>query len=338
MKILVVGCGSIGRRHAVNARNFADVSLTDIDSNTLGKASNDLGIRGFKTLEDALSNHPDAVVVATPHHNHLEVSSAAINAGSHVLIEKPISNSLDGVENLLTLAKKQDRRVHVVCNMRFHPGVSAIRDHLADVGHVYFARAQYGNWLPSMRPGADYSQLYCARKETGGGVILDAIHEIDYLQWLLGPADSTMCHADKLSNLDVDVEDYAAIVLVHTGGAKSEIHLDYLQKIKMRGCVIAGEHGTLIWQSEGKKPEKCTVRFYKESTAQFTTLVDLDDVDLNEPYRKMMESFVASVSGKDIPDLLGGKEALIDLKVALAAKLFSEKHRTMKIDNFGENR
>ena len=76
--------------------------------------------------------------------------------------------------------------MRVVCNMRFHPAVAALRHALPMIGKPLFAQAHYGNYLPDMRPGADYRTLYCASAAAGGGVILDAIHEIDYLIWLFG--------------------------------------------------------------------------------------------------------------------------------------------------------
>src|SRR5436309_2376616 len=98
-----------------------------------------------------------------------------------------------------------------------------------------------------MRPGAEYRSLYCSRAEAGGGVILDAIHEIDYLAWLFGPVERVSAEAGRIGDLDIDVEDYASLALMHRGGVRSEIHLDYLQRWKRRGCEVVGSEGTLIW-------------------------------------------------------------------------------------------
>src|SRR5262249_45644805 len=146
----------------------------------------------------------EAVVIATPHTTHLSIAKNALAAGADVLIEKPLAANLEGIGALLAEAERGGRRIRVVCNMRFHSAVAALRRALPRIGKPLFARAQYGNYLPDMRPGADYRTLYCARVETGGGVILDAIHEIDYLAWLFGPVEQVGATAGRIGSLDID--------------------------------------------------------------------------------------------------------------------------------------
>src|SRR5436305_10024351 len=154
--VLVVGCGSIGRRHAANAAKLAGVTVFDAAYERAAEAARSLGIAACDSLEEALAAKPDAVVVATPHHAHLPVARAALAAGADVLIEKPLAPTLDGVPDFLSEAERLGRRVRVVCNMRFHPAVAALRRELPRIGRPLFARAQYGNYLPDMRPGAEY--------------------------------------------------------------------------------------------------------------------------------------------------------------------------------------
>jgi predicted dehydrogenase len=202
--------------------------------------------------------------------------------------------------------------------MRFHPAVAALRSALPRIGRPLFAQAHYGNYLPDMRPGADYRTLYCARAASGGGVILDAIHEIDYLTWLFGPVERVSAEAGKLSDLDIDVEDYAAITLIHTSGVRSEVHLDYLQRSKRRGCVIAGSEGTLIWTSEGKSPEHCLVRFRAAGSDRWDTILEQPELDTAQPYVELMRRFLDPAAGDG--DLLDGRGAAERLSVALAAR------------------
>ena len=85
------------------------------------------------------------------------------------------------------------------------------------------------------------------QRELGDGAILDAIHEIDYIRWLLGEVAGTTCVAGKLSQLEIDTEDVAAILLRFETGAVEEIDLDYIQRAYRRTCQIIGEEGTLHW-------------------------------------------------------------------------------------------
>lgn len=320
MKLLVIGAGSIGKRHAANAACLVnDVAVFDSDETKAESVAKEVGALHFSRLEEALAWQANGIVISTPHKTHVEIARKAIASGSDILIEKPISHTLDGVSELLSDAKKRKRRIFVVCNMRYHPAVKTLRENLPAIGDVFFARAQYGNYLPNMRP-ADYKTLYCAHKNQGGGVVLDAIHEIDYLGWLFGDVTAVTCEATKRSDLDIDVEDYAALNMTHATGIRSEIHLDYLQQFKRRGCEIVGSKGTLVWRSEGKKPEHCTVRLYESESASWRTLLDERNMDMGVVYLEMLEAFINSITKTNAdPFLSTGEEALSSLSIALSA-------------------
>ncbi len=326
-----MGCGSIGVRHAVNAARLASVSVADIDARRAAETAQAVGVSFRASVAEGLAARPSAVVIATPHTTHLALASAALDAGADVLIEKPLAASLDGVGELVARVERERRRAHVVCNMRFHPAVAALRRALPRIGRPLFARAHYGNYLPDMRPGADYRALYCARAEAGGGVILDAIHEIDYLGWLFGPVEYVVAEAARLGTLEIDVEDYAALTLAHRGGVRSEIHLDYLQRSKRRGCEIAGTAGTLVWTSEGRDPENCSVRFRPPGNGPWESLVEDPALDTLAPYVELMQRFLTGES-EDLLDLRGAAE---DLAVALAARRAAATHTAASPDPVG---
>lgn len=319
MNVLVVGCGSIGRRHALNAAAFATVGIFDADreSARAGAEAAGAGARAFDTLGDALAWQPDAVVVATPHRSHLEIARQAIGVAD-VLVEKPISHSLEGVDEFVHAAQAGSRRAFVVCNMRFHPGPSALHEHLHRVGRPLFARAHVGNYLPSMRPGRNYRELYAAHRAEGGGVVLDAVHEIDYLSWLFGPVGRVACSAGKLSDLDIDVEDHALLALTHDTGVTTSAEMDYLRPRKSRGCEIVGTEGVLVWHSDGKEPERCVVRFAKSGAADWEDLVRID-VDTARPYRELLAAFLQEVEHPGTTPLSSAREGARVLEVALAA-------------------
>jgi UDP-N-acetyl-2-amino-2-deoxyglucuronate dehydrogenase len=167
-RVLVVGCGSIGVRHAVNAARTAAVSVADIDSARAASVAREIGVTACGSVEQGLKAAPDAVVIAVPHQHHLPLARAALQHAGAVLIEKPLAANLTGVSDFLKLVEDAGRRVKVVCNMRFHPAVAALRRALPMIGRPRFAQAHYGNYLPDMRPGADYRQLYCARADARG--------------------------------------------------------------------------------------------------------------------------------------------------------------------------
>jgi predicted dehydrogenase len=321
MKLLILGTGSIGRRHALSARALGvEFAVMDKDTGRAAAVAEEAGAAAhFGDLADALSWRPDAVVIATPHLFHSEHARVALAAGADVLIEKPVTDRLETAIGLASAARRSGRRAFVVCNMRFHPAVTALKASLDRIGPVRYARAHYGNYLPNMRPGADYRTLYCARAATGGGVVLDAIHEIDYLMWFFGPVGAVQGAPAKLSDLDIDVEDFANIMLEHASGIRSVITMDYLRPWKRRGCEIVGERGLLLWQSEGKQPEHASVRLYDGRSGAWETLVETPDLDNAEPYVALLAQFLGAIAGRP-HHLQTVDEAVERLHVALAAR------------------
>lgn len=333
MRLLVAGLGSIGSRHAANAAALPGIetAVFDVSPETAGNVGNRLGVPFFNSWREALAWKPEAAVVAVPTSAHVQVASDLVHTGAHVLMEKPISDRLDKVDPFLDEAESLGRRVFVVCNMRFHPAIQAVRSALPGIGRMRFARAHYGNYLPDMRPGADYRQLYCARRETGGGVILDAIHEIDYLTWLFGPVKSVSCESAKLSDLEIDVEDVAEIVLRHAGGVFTQTHLDYLRRFKRRGLEVVGAEGSVVWLSEGKNPEQCTVRRYTPAEG-WETLYAQEALDAAPMYFDMMERFVLTIQNRESQDLLTGRAARSELACVLAAHRSGSEGRVVHVD------
>ena len=318
MKLLVVGVGSIGRIHALNASKYADVGVVDLDIEKANEVAIECaGVSYGNDIDKALQGGYQGVIVSTPHRYHISVASMAIESGSDVLIEKPLSHDYKDARSFIEYAKLINRNVFVVCNMRFHPAVQVLHKNLSKIGKPLFARAHYGNYLPDMRDGVDYRQLYVADKEEGG-VILDGIHELDYLSWFFGLITEKLSDTGHISSLEIDADDYAAIIAKHKTGVRSEIHLDYLRRVKRRGCEVGGTDGVLDWISEGKKPEHCVVRLYKPETGWKTILYE-PHIDSAAPLKMMMKEFVKALNG-DVNILQSGAHALNLLSVVLSAR------------------
>src|SRR5262249_30026105 len=150
---------------------------------------------------------------------------------------------------LKSLVREKKLTSLVGCNMRFHPGPARVKQLLEEeaLGKILFARIHAGSYLPEWRPGSDYRSNYAAKAATGGGCLLDCIHEIDLARWYLGEVESVYCCAGHLSSLEMETEDVASLICQHTNGAVSEIHLDYVQRTYERGCQIVGEQGSIFW-------------------------------------------------------------------------------------------
>lgn len=323
MKALVVGCGSIGRRHCRNL-NGLGVELHGVDpvAKNLEAARVESGVRPVATLEEGLALKPDFAVVATPSSRHLVPALAAVRAGCHIFIEKPLSHSLDGIDELIRVSADKKLQGLVGCNLRFHPGVSALKRELDSgaAGEFWTAQISSGQFLPDWHPGEDYREGYSARQELGGGVILDGIHEIDYALWLFGAPRSVTCRAGRVSNLEIDVEDSADLLLEALSGAAINIHMDYLQRGRLRRATVSGSEGTLELDIAAN-----TLKAYSAKSGSWRD-VALPPFDANAMYVAEMRHFIACIEGRERPaqDLSAGKLAL---EVALAAKRSSAEGR-----------
>jgi len=189
MKTLIAGFGSIGRRHF---RNLKALGQTDIILYRTGKSTLPIdeieNVPVFYSLDEALDHKPDAVIVANPTANHLEVAIKAAQHGCHLLIEKPISHNLEGILELVESMSEHQTQVLVGYQFRYHPGLLATKQLLkgGTVGRPLSFRAEWGEYLPAWHPWEDYRKSYTSLKALGGGVVLTLSHPIDYLHWLFG--------------------------------------------------------------------------------------------------------------------------------------------------------
>ncbi len=134
-------------------------------------------------------------------------------------------------------------------NLRFHPGLRKLKElvEAETLGRLLWAYVEAGQYLPDWRPWQDYRQSYTARRDLGGGILLDGSHELDSITWLMGKPTEVMCMAGKVSALEVDVEDCADVLLRFPCGAQADIHLDFVQHGYSRSCKLVGELGTALW-------------------------------------------------------------------------------------------
>jgi len=326
MLILVVGCGSIGKRHIRNlkALEAGEIIAHDIKPERCHQVEQECGIKAYSELEEALAQKPDVALICNPTSLHIPAALSAARSGCHLFIEKPLSHSLDGVSELTKIVAQKGLVTLVGCNMRFYPSIALIKELLekGSIGKVLCARVQAGQYLPDWHPWEDYRQGYSANSALGGGVILDGVHEIDYIRWLLGEVGQVFCLSGKFSSLEIDTEDLAEILLWFNSGAIAEVHLDYIQRFYGRSCQLIGEEGTILWDfNEGQ------VKSYSAESKRWQVFPQKPDYDINEMYIEEMKHFLQCVEGKTKP-MRDIKSARRILETALAAK---ESARTGKI-------
>lgn len=332
-RFLVLGCGSIGKRHVENLRRLGadDITVFDTQSARAAEMAAAHGVKAITSLAGAWQQRPTVCLITAPSALHLSLAFEAAAQGCHLFIEKPLSHSWQGVEDLLGLVKRRRLVTLVGCNMRFHPGLREVKRLLAAnaVGRIITARVEVGQYLPDWHPWEDYRRGYSARRELGGGVILDAIHEIDYLRWLFGPVADAVCLAGKLSQLEIDTEDTAAMLLRFTSGVFGEVHLDYVQRSYRRACQIIGDEGTMHWDFAAGQ-----VRWYSSRTQQWSQWDNPAGWQVNQMYLDEMNHFLACLAGEAKPEQEVAEAAEV-LRIALAAKQSAEQRQWIRLEDAG---
>jgi predicted dehydrogenase len=319
-RILIVGIGSIGKRHLRLARELfpnADIRvLRRQATNKLPEFSNGC----FSSIEESIAFAPQIAVIASPAPFHIPTAQALAEAGVHLLIEKPLSVSLNGVMQLLETCQKHGMALLTGYNLRFLPSLQRFRDLLGEgvVGKVLSVRCEIGQYLPSWRPESDYRQGVSARCELGGGALLELSHELDYLRWIFGEVDWVKATLSRQSSLEIDVEDTAYLTLgfapsVNGHQLIGSVNLDFIRHDTTRLCVAIGEKGSLRWNGLTGG-----VGFYesgaKEWQELFSQLHQRDDSYLAE-----WQNFIACVTEHKTP-LITGEDGLKVLQIIEAVR------------------
>ncbi len=317
MKILIVGLGSIGTRHL---RNILHLGYTDVSvvsrSGILPIEFSSLSVHS--TLTEALSSsHFDAAFICTPTaYHYADVKKVLAAKIPSVYIEKPVSHSLAAVDDLLAMSQSYSSTVVVGYDLHFDKGLQKVKQLIDEnaIGKVVSVNAQVGQYLPDWRPQQDYRIGMSAKKETGGGVMLDLVHEFDYLLWLLGSPSLVACQYSHTDTLDIETEDVCEVLFRFRNGAVGTIHLDYLQRKLVRNCMITGSNGTIWWNLADTKVEWIKGNSQKQ-------IFSYNDVERNDRFIEIMQSFLENNQDERLTNLKAGIESL---RWVMAAKYSAE--------------
>ncbi len=259
--VLVVGVGSIGERHlrCFQATGRSTATFVEINEALRARIARQYDVAGFASLESALAaadtteSRPDLAVVATPAHLHVAIATRLVEAGLHVLIEKPLATSLAGVEQLAQAARQRGLVAAVAYVYRSFPALVALSAALAGgrFGRAVELVAVSGQNFPTYRPA--YRETYYADRATGGGAIQDALtHLLNAGQWLVGPIDRLVADAAHRVLAGVEVEDTVHLLARH-GDVLASYSLNQHQAPNETTLTIVCQRGTLRWESHAQR-------------------------------------------------------------------------------------
>ena len=199
-------------------------------------------------------------------------------------------------------------------NLRFSPSLLEFKKQLQEkiIGNIYSVRSEIGQYLPSWRPDFDYRMSVSANESLGGGVLLELSHEVDYLRWIFGPVDWVISNISKQSDLDIDVEDSANVIMgfksfnKNNAALTASLNMDFIRHDALRKCIVIGEKGTLSWDGILEK-----VEYFEKGGLDWSTIFS-SKTDMRYTYREEIQSFFNAIENHEFPYISGfdGLQAL----------------------------
>ena len=327
LKFLIAGYGSIGKRHLKNILSNSNSKIIVYskrkDLSNLEKKN----IKIFDSLDKCLAEKPNAGFITNETSYHVPVSKKLAQAGLDLFIEKPLSNSIRLVSDLVKTTKNKKLVTLMGCNLRFHDCIKKIKTLIEQqkIGKILSVQVECGTYLPDWHPNEDYSKGYSARDDLGGGVVLTCIHEIDYLYWFFGEVQEVFSITGKFSNLKLKSSDLSAIIMKFRNNVIAEVHLDYFQKPETRSCKIIGTKGTIVWNSTTNE-----VKLYNLKNKKWSTKLKIINYKKNDMYKKELAHFIHCIKNKKKSqnDIFQGQYVL---KIALGIIKSSKLKRVVTI-------
>jgi len=326
-KLLVVGCGSIGERHIRCLGSCEEVQVTPCDprAERLQQMQDLYGTQpGPSDYAEADLDEFDAVLICTPSDQHIPQSQRAVEHNCHVFVEKPMSVNMEGVDELIDSAAQRDLVLQVGYTLRHHPLLQRANELIerGAIGTVYMADIHCGAYIADARP--EYAGLYWAHRATGGGVLYNASHELDLIQWFLGPVAEVSCMAEHFKlDVDADVDDGAVLAMRTESGALVNMFCNDIQRNYKRGGQIIGAEGTVEYSYDESR-----VSLYDAGTRKWTH--EQRQYERDDFYINQMRNFCAAIRRQQQPAVTG-EDGRLALATALAGYKSAAEKRFVSI-------
>lgn len=271
MKFGIIGAGMIGHFHAKAITDMTGGelhSVFDLRQEAADKLAGEYGAKAFSDMEAFLADPElEIVTVGTPSGAHLEPSLAALNAGKHVICEKPLEITLERIDTLTNAARENGKTIAAVLNRRFHPGITAFKKAVDEgrFGTLTNASA-YIKWYRDQAYYDSAAWRGTWALDGGGALMNQSIHTIDTLIYLGGPIKSVQANTACLAHTDIEVEDIAVAIVEFENGARGVIegstatwskdgHPARVQLAGTDGSVFLSDESFEIWDFREEKPE-----------------------------------------------------------------------------------
>ena len=338
-RILFIGLGGAGQRHlrlfkenlsdeteliAYRSRNKTPTLNPDFTVNRDSTLEELYGVKIYNRFDDAINSSPDLAVIATPSSMHMKYAQLCANNGINIFVEKPLSDSHEGLNNLYKTILNKKIFFQVGFQRRYHPHLNEINNIIKSngIGAITNSIMTVASYIPFWHPYEDFRDLYACRKELGGGVLLTEIHEFDLCIWYFGEPESVTCVGGTYSKVGLDVEDTVYVTLNYVTFSV-QVNLTFWQKHAERSIFIAGEDGSLSWnqdentlQLENYNNQNTVVKRGKNFTNDLMFELQIQDIISNHSQDNSSMNLLNSS---------------ISLSIVLAAKKSMEEDRTINL-------
>lgn len=315
-RILIVGVGSIGERHTrcFQRTGRCEIAICEPIAERRREVAERYGARSFESLDAALGAEEfDAAVIASPAPWHIPMARQLAGRGLHLLIEKPLSLSLEGIDELRATVAERGLRVSVGFNFRSLPSLMDMREAIASgrFGRPMQITVMVGQNFPFYRPA--YREIYYARHDQGGGAIQDMLpHQMNAAEWLVGATTRVVADAGHCVLEGVEVEDTVNLLTRH-GEVMGCVSLNQYQPPNEFTIKVACERGAARWNRIGHLWESCV------EPGDDWKLERADELDRDDYYRLQAERFLDYLHGKG-PAPCSLEDGVRTLKTILAVQ------------------
>lgn len=313
-RVLVLGLGSIGQRHArlLSARNDVELFLCDISEALRHQAIDGLlkpPVASYSLFAEALKAQPDIAFICVPNHLHVPMAFEAIRNGTDILVEKPVSDSLEKARDLVKAAETSNRFMQVGYMLRYDEGLIMLKEIVekGGVGNLVGGRAMIGTYVTLLNAkGSD-------RIDHPNSLVVDYTHEFDFISWFFGDVADLMAMQTRMGDLELKPHpNIFQINLKFNSGAIVQVHMDYIQFPQRRIFEVYGDRGTLSYDFMTGDIRHFTFQRAHEWTTRHVLPVTERWDDL---FRKEHES-VLTRRQDGLPPFVSGADGLRALEIA----------------------
>jgi len=252
LNLLVVGVGSIGKRHIDNFKHFTqNIDIADISKKRLEECVERFSFikKTYVDYNNALmNNYYDAVIICTPPHLHLDIAKIAAKKKIHMFIEKPLGMNTKGWKEVANNCKR-NKLINYVAFCYRHINYIQIAKNLIKkncIGKIISGNIRWGSYLPDWHPWEKYYNFYMAKKDQGGGALMDESHGLDLLRYLVGEPKEVFAVVDTISGLKITSDDNAVLTLRMKNNSLFQINFDLHSRYPRISVEIMGTKGNMI--------------------------------------------------------------------------------------------